>query len=124
ARRGRQGRPDSRSQPWKAGGAMSTVRALPILVALLLAAAGCSGSSSPSTSRTSAGSTSATTQPGSTATTASGAASTDWPQYHHDAARPGAVDTGPAPASLRQQWTSTTPDGDVYAEPLVPRHEA
>jgi outer membrane protein assembly factor BamB len=104
---------------------MSTPRAFPILVALLLTCAACSGSTDSSTSRTSADSTtSASTQPASTATTAASAASTDWPQYHHDAARTGAVENGPAPASLQRQWASTTLDGDVYAEPLLAGNEA
>ena len=41
-----------------------------------------------------------------------------WPTYHHNAARAGAVPTGPPLARVRRLW-SVPVDGAVYAEPLV-----
>ena len=57
-----------------------------------------------------------------TAATAAPTSTDDWPTYHHDAARTGAVDAGPDPASLRQLWRTPQLDGSIYAEPIIVGH--
>lgn len=46
------------------------------------------------------------------------AATADWPTYHADSARTGAISAGPPLGRARKLW-STPIDGAVYAEPLV-----
>ena len=45
--------------------------------------------------------------------------SDDWPTYHRDTSRSGYDPLIPEFSSVKLNWTSTTLDGDVYAEPLV-----
>jgi outer membrane protein assembly factor BamB len=74
----------------------------------------CSASTNPAptVSRSGSGSVaSSSARPGS-------AGEGNWPTYHADAARSGAV-RGPSLADVRHVWTSPDLDGDIYAEPLV-----
>src|SRR5438309_1104042 len=51
---------------------------------------------------------------------ASKAPSARWTTYDGDVERTGLATDGPLPArGVREQWTSPTLDGDVYAQPLV-----
>ena len=54
------------------------------------------------------------------APTASPSGDTDWPTYHHDAARL-AQGAGGSFTAVDLAWTSGPFDGDVYAEPIVVR---
>jgi hypothetical protein len=55
-----------------------------------------------------------------TASNASSASSTVWTTYYGDARRTGLATDGPSPASsVREQWTSSKLDGDVYTQPLL-----
>jgi len=52
------------------------------------------------------------------ATPAIGLSAADWPTYHRDTARTGAVANAPNPQRLTEAWHQSL-DGAVYAEPLV-----
>lgn len=62
--------------------------------------------------------------PAAPVTTGSAAAAltlgAEWPTYHGDAARSGAVPAGPDPSSPAVAWRATL-DGAVYASPLIAR---
>ncbi len=62
--------------------------------------------------------------PAATVTTGSAAAAltlgAEWPTYHGDVARSGAVPDGPDPASPAVAWRATL-DGAVYASPVIAR---
>jgi outer membrane protein assembly factor BamB len=89
----------------------------PILTALLGAAAllatACSAPAPPAASPPAAAVTT-----GSAATALTLGA--EWPTYHGDAARSGAVPDGPDPSSPAVAWRATL-DGAVYASPLIAR---
>jgi outer membrane protein assembly factor BamB len=84
-----------------------------LFAATLLVTAACSAPASP-----------AATPPAATVTTGSAAAAltlgAEWPTYHGDAARSGAVPTGPDPSSPAVAWKATL-DGAVYGSPLIAR---
>jgi polyvinyl alcohol dehydrogenase (cytochrome) len=85
------------------------------LVALLAAVAGCSGSTTASPPPP-ASSTPATAGPTSSATP--GPATADWPAYHGNAQRTGAVAGLPAAGPLFIHWSRRL-DGAVYGQPLI-----
>jgi outer membrane protein assembly factor BamB len=93
---------------------------LPILAAASLALAGCGGSSGPapgSASAPASASASATSAPaGSLAPPAP--ATADWPAYHANAARTGAVAGLPAAGPLALAWTRRL-GAAVYGQPLI-----
>ncbi len=88
-------------------------RAASLVVAALLALAACSAPASPAASPPAAAVTT-----GSAATALTLGA--EWPTYHGDAARSGAVPAGPDPSSPAVAWRATL-DGAVYASPLIAR---
>lgn len=92
-------------------------RALPASVAALLGAAlalcACSAPAAPPASPPTAAVTT-----GSAATALTLGA--EWPTYHGDVARSGAVPAGPDPSSPAVAWRATL-DGAVYASPLIAR---
>ncbi len=85
-----------------------------LCAALLLALAACAPPAGPP----------AAAPPAAAVTTGSAAAAltlgAEWPTYHGDAARSGAVPDGPDPASPAVAWRVTL-DGPVYASPLIAR---
>jgi outer membrane protein assembly factor BamB len=81
--------------------------------ALLLALAGCSAPATPPAA--------APTAPVSTGSAAAALTlGAEWPTYHGDAARSGAVAQGPDPTNPAVAWRVTL-DGAVYASPLIAR---
>jgi outer membrane protein assembly factor BamB len=88
---------------------------------LATAAAGCGGSahsSAPTRSSSTASPTRSLTTAATSGPTATRAPTQDWPTYHDNSARTGAVGSGPALGRVRPLW-STSVAGAVYAEPLV-----
>jgi outer membrane protein assembly factor BamB len=89
----------------------------PVFIALvgtaLLALTACSAPAAPAAS-----------PPAATVTTGSAATAltlgAEWPTYHGDAARSGAVPAGPDPVSPAVAWRAAL-DGAVYASPLIAR---
>jgi outer membrane protein assembly factor BamB len=81
--------------------------------ALLLTLTACAAPATPP-----AGPTAAPVTTGSAATALTLGA--EWPTYHGNAARSGAVPDGPDPASPAVAWRATL-DGPVYASPLIAR---
>jgi outer membrane protein assembly factor BamB len=85
----------------------------PFLATLLLALTACSAPAAPPAS-----------PPTAPVTTGSAAAAltlgAEWPTYHGDTARSGAVPAGPDPSSPAVAWKATL-DGAVYASPLIAR---
>ncbi len=81
--------------------------------AALLAAAACAAPAPPAASPPSAA---VTTGVAATALTLGA----EWPTYHGDTARSGAVPNGPDPSSPAVAWRATL-DGPVYASPLIAR---
>src|SRR5207237_6780423 len=108
---------DLHPSPGPGGPRRVTRRGAAALVAAGLLVAACSSSGNQSTGT----STTATTLAATPTTAAAGAttAAAAWPTYGHDAARTGAVASGPDPASARQVWTTNRLAGDIYAPPLL-----
>ena len=84
---------------------ISRIAALVVLI--------CTACSAPSTSPTPSSSASGAATP-----TPSPALSTEWTEYHRDAARSGLGPDVPALAGPKVAWTVGV-DGDVYASPLI-----
>lgn len=83
-------------------------------------AGGTPSSPSPSTSTSTSSSTSASASSSASSSTSAGgglALGGDWPTYHHDGTRQGAI-AGPDPQSPGVAWRARL-DGAVYASPLV-----
>ncbi len=89
-------------------------RRAPASAVLLLALAACTAPPGPAPA----------SPPAATVTTGAAAAAltlgAEWPTYHRDAARSGAVPDGPDPASPAVAWKAEL-DGAVYASPLIAR---
>jgi outer membrane protein assembly factor BamB len=94
-----------------------------VVLGLVVGALGACSSSSPRSAGSSTTSQSVPSNPVTSAgrgTVPPKAPSARWATYYGDTARTGLASDGPASAgNARRQWTSTTLDGDVYAQPLV-----
>jgi outer membrane protein assembly factor BamB len=98
-----------------------------VVLAVITALAGCSSGSTPAASPSSASASSDGPGSGGSSSTAStlpaagsapAAATADWPTYHANAARTGAVAGLPAAGPLSLAWTARL-GGAVYGQPLI-----
>ena len=101
--------------------ALGVLAVLAVLVVYPAILAACSSDEKPraSTGSSSAPSGSPTTVSGSSPAPALAGSRADWTTWGHDASRSGVTADAPSGAGLRSVWTSSSVDGDVYAQPLV-----
>ncbi len=92
----------------------ATHSVLAAAAALLLAACGGSAHQAASNPTSTSSATGATSEPA----LSSRSSSTEWPTYHRNSARTGAVADGPALGHVHRLWAVPV-EGAVYAEPLV-----
>lgn len=88
------------------------------ITCIFLLASACGSASTQTTPAPSPADQPTPTPPSATTVVSPAPASFNWPTYHGDAARTGAV-AGPPWNGVEAAWSSEQLDGDVYAEPLV-----